>query len=121
MAFLEVLKEMLSRAQVSDLATNVALVSVDRETEKNPRKFLNLTYAKNGEVEWEEIGSASLFAMKGKIIRDILPKIRDKVGKYKFVSRDAVRQETGYGAHQAIQTDEPVGSRSGFGGGADEN
>jgi hypothetical protein len=112
MAFLEILKEMLSRQEVADLSKNVTLVSVDRENEKNPRKFLNLAYAKNGEVEWEGPDNASLFMMKGKIIRDILPKIKDKVGQYRFVDRDRVREEIGHGSHGAIQTDEPVRTTS---------
>lgn len=109
MAFLEILQEMLgdpaSRSLVSDLARNVAVVSVEKEKEGNPRKFLNLNYARNGEVEWVEISSPGIFAMKGKFLNEIYPKVKGQLGQAKFVDRDKIRDELGYGSVGAIQTD----------------
>lgn len=107
MAFLDVLCEMLSRQQVTDLAKVVAVVSVEREREKNPRMFLNLNYAKEGQVEWDEYGPG-VVAMKGKIMRDVLPKVKDQLGAITFISKDMLDNDTSVGYGQSITRDEPV-------------
>lgn len=121
MAFLEMLQEMLTRDQVADLATNIAVISIEREKEGNSRKFLNLNYARNGEVEWVEMNSPGIFAMKGKFLKDIYPKVKGKLGKARFIDRESIRDELGYGSIGAIQSDSPsVGfSRAERGGSAE--
>jgi len=106
MAFLKFLREMLSRQQVADLATYVAITSVDRQKAGNPRCYLNLNVARRGEVEWDGPDSASIFAMKGKLMRDVIPLVKDKIGKYTFVNRDVIWDEIGYGVPGAITTDD---------------
>jgi len=108
MAFLEILKEMLTRAQVADLASYIAVVSMDREKEGNSRKFLNINYARNGEVEWVEASNTGIFIMKGKFLRDIYPKVKENLGKFQFVNRDSIRDELGYGSVSAIKSDSPT-------------
>jgi len=107
MAFLDVLCEMLSRQQVTDLAQVVAVVSIEKQREKNPRMFLNLNFAKEGQVEWEEYGPG-VVAMKGKIVRDILPKVKDQLGAITFMSKNELEDNTGVGYGQSITRDEPV-------------
>lgn len=107
MAFLDVLSEMLSRQQVNDLSKVVAVVSIEKQREKNPRMFLNLNYAKEGQIEWEEYGPG-VVAMKGKIMRDVLPKVKDQLGAITFVSKDKLDDDTGVGYGQSITRDEPV-------------
>jgi hypothetical protein len=107
MAFLEILKEMLSRQQVADLASNVAVVSLEREKEGNPRKYLNINYATKGEVEWVDSQSPSIFVMKGKFLRDVYPQVKGKLGKSDFVDREKIRGELGHGSTTGIATDIP--------------
>jgi len=107
MAFLEVLQEMLTRTQVADLARNVAIMSVDRAEAGEPKRYLNMNIAANGEVEWAQANSPGIFIMKGKFLKNIYPTIKGKLGKAKFVDRDAIRDEIGYGQVGAIQADSP--------------
>ena len=87
------LEEMLSREEVADLVKSVGVMSLNP---KNKGQYLNLYVAKNGEVEWQDVRRGS-FDMKNKIIKNILPLVKDKIGEYKFVDRDIVYNELGIG------------------------
>lgn len=106
MAFIELLSEMLTRSQVADLAKNVAVVSLDREKKGNPKKFLNLFSAESGKVDWVD-ARPGIFKMKGKIIRDILPLVKGKIGNYTFMDRDAIENDYDMRSVSSIQTDSP--------------
>lgn len=105
MAFLEILQEALTRDQVADLVRYVAIVSIEREREGNSRRYLNVHYAKKGEVDWAEMTSPGIFIMKGKFLKDIYPNVKGKLGPVKFVDRDAIRDKMEYGKASAIPTD----------------
>lgn len=109
MAFLEALKEaFLTRRQVAELASNVAIMSTEKDEAKDPRKYLNLNAAKMGKINWVDETNPNIFGMKGKIIRDILPSIKNGLGEYVFVPKDTVRDEYGFGQTGGIPTDEPA-------------
>ena len=107
MAFLEVLEEMLSRSQVADLAKYVAVMSLDRAEAGEPKRYLNMNIAANGEIEWVQMNAPGIFMMKGKFLKNVYPALKGKLGKSKFVDRDAIRDEIGYGQAGAIQADSP--------------
>lgn len=107
MAFLEMLQEMLTRSQVSDLSKNVAVMNVERDKAGEPRKFLNFNYAEKGEIEWVQNTQPGIFMMKGKFLKNIYPKIKGQLGPSKFVDRDEIRKELEYSSIGAIQSDVP--------------
>jgi hypothetical protein len=113
MAFVELLQEALTRDQISDLAQNVAVVSVDRKNAGSPKYFLNLVYADNGEVEWSMYRPGSIFDMKGKIMKNILPKVKDQLGNYTFASRDELESDFDTRSLRAIDMERPLRMASG--------
>jgi hypothetical protein len=105
MAFLEMLSEMLTRSQVSDLVRNVAVMNVERDENGDSSKYLYLHYAKKGKIQWVQNTVPGIFMMKGKFIKEVYPMVKGRLGKVKFVDRDEVRKGLEYGSVGAIQTD----------------
>lgn len=91
MSFIENLEEALTMQQVADLATKVTVMSLEGPSKG---KYLILTLAAMGNVSWDFEPD---FMMKGKIKRDILPKIMDKIGTAKFVKEKDIEREAGLG------------------------
>jgi len=111
MAFLQMLQEMLTRTQVADLATNVAVMSLERAEAGDPKRYLNVHLASKGKVVWERGDSSVIFAVKGKFLKDIYPLVKGQLGKSKFVPRETIRDEMGFGSGGAIQSDMPSGGQ----------
>lgn len=103
MSFTDYLKEALSAPQIKRLSQEVAIINVGLHEQGNPKKFLDICDAKEGNVRWikyysDECGITKIGLFEGipsEGVEGILPLVQDQIGEkgidWKYVRAEQVR------------------------------